>query len=119
MKKKTLSPDLYSEAVAVLLRSENLKQTVYWQNEQVDKLVNKYTEEEFDALSWELKEAHLKECDEIWGRLNQSVKELKILDEAYNTLRVKLKERTGKDVLPPINGDIVRLIGPDDEVSLL
>jgi len=119
MKKKTMSPDLYSEAVAVVLRSESLKKTVYWQNEQVDKLVNKYTEDEFDALPWELKEAHLKECDEIWGRLNQSVKELKILDEAYNTLRDKLKERTGKDILPPLSRDIGGPIGPDDEVSLV
>lgn len=119
MKKKQMPPDLYAEAVAVLQRSETLKQTVYWQNERVDKLVNKYTEEEFDALPWELKESHLKECDEIWGRLNQSVKELKDLDDAYNSLRSQVKDQMGEDILPPISGDIRGLIGPDDEVSLV
>jgi len=119
MKKKQLPPDLYAEAMAILQRSDTLKQTVHWQNDQVNKLVKKYTDEEFEALSWELKEAHLRDCDEMWGRLNQSVKELKILDEAYNILRGKLKERIGKDIFPPLNGGIPGLIGPDDEVSLL
>jgi len=119
MKKKKLPPDLYAEAVSILARSDTLKQTVYWQSDQVEKLVHKYSEDEFDALPWELKEAHLKECDEIWGRLNQSVKEMNQLDEMYNSLRVRLKERCGKDILPPISGDIPGLIGPDDEVSLV
>ena len=119
MKKKKLPPDLYAEALAVLARSDILKKTVYWQDEQVEKLVHKYSEDEFDALSWEEKEAHMRECEEIMGRLNESVKEMNQLDKLYNDLRLRLQERYGKEVLPPLSGNVQGLIGPDDEVSLM
>lgn len=115
---KRLPKSMYEEALAILEQSEILKQTVIWQDEQANALVNKYPEEVFDTLSWEEKEKHLEECDEIAGRLEQSVKELAKLDAKYQELRVKLVKHLGRSVLPPLDGDIPKEIGPEDEVDL-
>jgi len=115
---KRIPKPMYDEALSILEQSEILKQTVIWQDEQVNRLVSKYTEEEFDELPWDEKEKHVKECDEIAARLEQSVKELKKLDEQYQDLRERLKKHFGSSVLPPLDGNLPGLIGPDDEVDL-
>lgn len=118
MSKDKPNRDMYEEALEILAQSETLKQTVIWQDTQVEKLVKKYTEAELDALSWEEKEKHIKETEELYGRLMQSVNELKALDMRYQALKVKLKARFGKDFMPPLNGNITPKVGPDDEIEL-
>jgi len=115
---KKLPKPLYEEALEILERSETLRQTVLWQEGQANKLVRKYSEEVFEGLSWDEKERHLMECEEVMGRLNQSAKELEVLDERYRVLREKLKKHFGREVLPPLNGDIWKKITPEDEIEL-
>lgn len=112
---KKLPKAMYDEALLVLEQSETLMETVEWQYNKVMELVNQYSEEEFDALPWDVKEGHLQKCEEIHMRLVQSSMELKRLDERYNALKERVKEKFGRDVLPPLTGDMRNLIEPDDE----
>ncbi len=109
---------LYEEALAIIEQSEILRQTVIWQDNQVNILMNKYSEEEFNALSWDEKERHYWECEEIMARLEQSVRELAKLDAKYQELQARLIKQFGRSVLPPLDGNTPKQIGPDDEVEL-
>lgn len=108
---------LYEEAVEILRQSNVLKETVDWLMKEVDRVCNRYSDDEVDGLSWEEKEQHLKEVDELSGRLNESVRTLDVLDEQYEKLRAKVKKLYGKDYLPPL-GQVTRYkITPSDELS--
>jgi hypothetical protein len=110
---KKSSPSLVEEAIVILSQSDTLKRTVIWQDQQVDKLVSKYSDDEFDALSWEEKEQHLRQCEELEGRLKQSVKELLALDAQYMALRKQVKEKYGKDILPGPDVDVRKILGTE------
>jgi len=117
--KRKLPTDLYERALKVLEQSEILKQTVIWQGKEVDKHVREYSEERIEAMDWQEKEAAMKIADELFMRLNQSVMELKKLNDEYEKLREEAKKHFGKDVMPPVDGNIKGIIDPDDEISLL
>ena len=113
--------DLYEAALDLLSRSAMLKETVIWQDKQADKLVKKYSDAEFDVMSDEDKMKHFKEVEELYGRLGQSVKELDKLDEEYEELRVRVKKKYGKDIMPPMTSMSSSLFGSglsDKEIDL-
>lgn len=109
---------LYEEAVEILRQSSVLKDTVDWLIVEVEKVCNRYTDDEVDALTWEEKEKHLRDVDELSGRLNESVRTLDLLDEQYEKLRVKVRKLYGKDYLPPLGQVKKYKIDPSDEIDL-
>lgn len=117
--KRKLPRNLYDRALRILEQSEILKQTVIWQEKEVEKHVKEYPDDEIDGMDWQEKEAALKIADELFARLNQSVEELKKLNAEYDLLREEVKKHFGKDVMPPVDGRIKGKIGPDDEISML
>ena len=108
----------YDEAVEILRQSTVLKDTVDWLMKEVDRVCNRYSDDEVEELSWEERERHLRDVDELSGRLNESVRTLDALDEQYEKLRVKLKKLYGKDYLPPLGETKRYKIDPSDEIDL-
>jgi hypothetical protein len=93
---------LLDEACEILVQSEILKETVFWQSEQVEKFVNKYPDEVLNRMTTEEQLENVRKAEELWARLNQSVKELKKLNDDYESLRLRVKKQYGREIMPPL-----------------
>jgi hypothetical protein len=98
-KKNKLPVDLYEEALKLLNASEILKKTVIWQDKQVDKFLKKYPSEIVDELPWDERERVRGEMEELYARLNESVRELNGMDKKMQILKENVKKRCGRDVM--------------------
>jgi hypothetical protein len=96
--------EMYLEAVEILDQAKILRDTAIWQDQQVEKFIERYPNEKLDLMDWESKEKFHKESELLLGRLNQSVKDLQKLGQRYNKARERARKLYGKDVLPPTTG---------------
>lgn len=99
---QTPNRPLLEEAVEILVQSEILKETVFWQSEQVEKFVKEFPEEVIDKMTIEEQRENVRKAEELWARLNQSVKELKKLNDDYESLRLRVKKQYGRDIMPSL-----------------
>jgi hypothetical protein len=105
MKNKVNLNKLLVDAMSTLEKSIILRDNATWLSKQIDMLVSKHTDEEFDLLEPEEKDRIIRQMDELKGRLIVSMKDLIKLDEEYRSIAICVNKSTGEkllEVLPPI-----------------
>lgn len=95
-----ITGEIREEAMAILSQSEILKNTVIWQEQQVEQHIKKYPDAKVAKMPYDKQMQVLRHADELFGRLNQSVVELRHLNDKYERLRLKVKEHYQKDLMP-------------------
>ena len=112
IKSTPLPAGTYERAIAATQRSLLLKETAEWQANEVEKFCQEHPDTEFELLPYDEQERIMKKSEELLGRLNSSLHDLKALDEEYEKVRKIVNDHYKKNVMPPTNGK--GIVDPDD-----
>ena len=104
IKSTPLPAGTYERALAVVRRSEVLRETAEWQANEVEKFCKGTPDTEFELLPYDEQEKVVKKTEELLGRLNSSLHDLKALDEEYEAVRKIVNEHYKRNVMPPCSG---------------
>ena len=104
IKNTPLPAGTYERAIDIARRSLLLKETAEWQANEVEKFVKEHPNSEFEYLTPEEQKRIVQKTEELLGRLNSSLHDLKALDEEYEAVRKIVNEHYKRNVMPPCSG---------------
>src|SRR5271157_5066145 len=102
--KPFLPAGTYERAIELTKRSIVLRETAEWQANEVEKFCKEHPDSEYEYLTPDEKDEVFTKSEELLGRLNSSLHDLKALDEEYEKIRKIVNEHYKRVVMPPTTG---------------
>jgi len=91
--------EIKREAIGILERSKWLVERVELVYKEIEAFGIEYSDDIVKELGWEEKEEMIRRSEELGKRLEKRMEELRVMEEEYEELRIRVKEIYGYDVM--------------------